>query len=524
MKIPVIPLAVAVTLVAIVVYLFNSASSGRPKVLGQPRLEKLVDLDGTETEVALAPDGSRLVAVASGDLWLFNIGDGSRRRLTETPESEGFPAWTPDGKRVTFTRGDNTFAASGKDFSSIQLLKENATSLSWSGTGRQAFVRDRTLWITDAGGMHDRKFLEPDANTEVSVRGPRFSPDSSQIAFIKTTLGLQGEVWLADVNAGAVRGLVADRWAENPLDVAWFADGRKLVYLTNRSGANALWLVNFSENTISPLTGPLDGVLLDRIGLAIWQDRIFLPRHAVDSNIVSSDGTAIAQTKDPEFEPAASPDGELVAYTIQKGNKFEIWTTEANGRNAAFRALGTQPRFSSNGFEVVYTHTDIEGKVDLRRVDIRDGSSETITDTPEIDFQPDWSPDGRTIVFSSGKGGAMGLWSLPSNGGKRLRLNDDGYYPRFSPDGRFLAYWNQGSLWTMDAGGKNPKRVQDDVAIPTPAGWVSGTPRTYLDPDINGGKTILPVFDVLPNGKLLTATVASKDTAIWTVNLTYVEK
>jgi Tol biopolymer transport system component len=523
MKIPVVPLAVATTLIAVVLYLFNSASSGQ-LTFGEPRLEKLADLEGTETEVAVAPDGSRLVAIVSGDLWLFNIADGSRKRLTQTDEFERFPAWTPDGKRLTFTKGQDTFVASGNDFSSSQLFKENATSMSWSATGRQVFVRNRTLWITDAAGLHDRAIVEPDDNPETAVIQPHFSPDSSQVSYIKTTAGLHGQVWVTDVTTGSIRGLVSDRWAENPLDTGWLADGKKLVYLTNRSGAYGLWVVDFGSNTLYPLTGPLNGVLLGRIGLAVSKDRIFLPRLGLNSDITLSDGTSIAHTNDTELEPAASPDGKLVAYTVQAGNKDEVWTAGIDGENPVFRALGTQPRFSPNGFEIVYTHTDIEGRVDLRKLDIRDASSETITDAQEIDFQPDWSPDGRTIAFASGKGGSIAIWSAPATGGKRIGLNDKGYYPRFSPDGRSLAYWSQAALWTMDADGKNPRSVRDGVTDPIPAAWFKGAPKTYLDPEVHNGKPILPAFDVLPDGRLVTATIASQDSAIWTVNLTYVPK
>ena len=523
LKIPVIPLVVATTLIVIVLYLFNSASSGN-LTFGEPRLEKLVDLEGTETEVALAPDSSRLVAVASGDLWLFNIIDGSRKRLTQTTESESFPAWSPDGKRVTFTKGKDTFVASWDDLTSSHLLKENATSLSWSATGRQAFVRNRTLWITDAAGLHDRAFVEPDDNPEVTVTQPHFSPNSTQVSYIKARAGLHGEVWLADVTTGSLRSLVADRHAENPLDTGWIEDGRKLVYLTNRSGAYGLWVVDFNANTLSPLTGPLNGVLLGRIGLAVSKDRIFLPRFSVNSDITLSDGTPVVHTSETELEPAASPDGNLIAYTVQKGNKHEVWTAGIHGENPTFRALGTQPRFSPNGFELVYTHTDIEGRSDLRKLDLRDASSETITDATEIDFQPDWSPDGRTIAFASGKSGSMALWSAPVAGGKRLGLNDNGYFPRFSPDGRSLAYWSQAALWTMDTDGRNPRKVREGVVDPFPAAWVKGAPKIYLDPEVNNGKPILPAFDVLPDGKLLTATIASQNTALWTVNLTYVPK
>jgi Tol biopolymer transport system component len=525
MKIPWVPLVVAATLIAGVVFLFNSMDSGQ-KVFGQPRLEKVADLEGAETEVSVAPDGARLVAVASGDLWLFDIASGSRERLTQTSDKESFPAWAPDGKRVAFTRGSDTFAleTTGRTSQEPELFKENATSLSWSMTGRLTFVRDRTLWVTDTGGTEERPILEPDANPEISVRGPRFSPDSQQIAFIKSSLGLRGEVWTIDSTNGRARALVADRWAENPVDIGWIEGGRKLVYLTNRSGGYGLWVVDLEANTIAPLTGMLNGILPDRIGIAAWQDRIFLPRYDLDSNIVASDGTVVAHTSDVEFEPAASPDGTSVAYTIQKENKFEIWIAGSQGESPTFRVLGTQPRFSANGFELIYTNTDILGQVDLRKVDIRDASSLSVTDAVEVDFEPDWSPDGRTIAFASNQGGPMTLWTMPTVGGKRRSLNASGYFPRFSPDGRSLSYWSQQALWTLDLKGGNPRRIRENLSEPTPSAWIKGSPKTFLDPEVNGGKTIWPAFDVLPDGRVLTAPIEIRESALWSVNLTYVEK
>lgn len=526
MKIPWLPLIIAATLITVVVFLFNSMDSG-PKVFGQPRLERIADLEGAETEVSMAPDGTQLVAVASGDLWLFDIASGSRQRLTQTLDKESFPAWAPDGKRLTFTRGRDTFAISATPVApplEAELFKENATSLSWSGTGRLAFVRDQTLWVADPGGTHERAFLEPDANSEVSVRGPRFSPNSEEIAFIKTNLGLRGEVWTVDASTGKARALVADRLAENPLDVGWIEEGKKLVYLTNRSGGYGLWVIDLEANTIAPLTGMLNGILPERVGIAAWQDRIFLPRYDLDSNILVSDGTMIAQTADVEFEPAGSPDGTLVAYTIQKENKFEIWTGGIQGEFPTFRVLGTQPRFSANGFELIYTHTDILGQVDLRKVDIRDASSSSVTDAFEVDFEPDWSPDGRTIVFASNQGGPMTLWTMPTVGGKRRSLNLSGYFPRFSPDGRSVSYWSRQALWTVDVQGGTPRRVRADLPDPTPSAWIKGSPKTFLDPEVNGGRTIWPGFDALPDGRVLTAPIEIRESALWAVNLTYVEE
>src|SRR5262245_25431392 len=158
-----------------------------------------------------------------------------------------------------------------------------------------------------------------------------------------------------------VRPLVMDRAAENPLDLGWINNGQDLAYLTNRAGAYSVWYVDFVSSTINPLTQPLMTVPLARVGLAVAKDRVILPRHFVDSNIVRSDGVIIANSDKLEFQPAASPDGKLVAYTVADENKFEIWTARVNGEKPAFRTLGKEPRFSANGFEIIYSHTDLTG-------------------------------------------------------------------------------------------------------------------------------------------------------------------
>jgi Tol biopolymer transport system component len=520
MRLPIIPFVIAVTLLTAVWYLFNSSRPSR-RILDVPKLSRLADLDGIETEVAVSLDGQRFAVIVSGDLWLLNLNSGARKQLTRTPESESFPAWTPDGKRITYTRGPNTYAID-PDTASEELFRKAATSLSWSQTGRTAFVRDRALWIADAT-EDEKKLVDAETIPDIDIRAPRFSPDALQIAFIKSQLGIRGEVWSVDAMNGMVRSLVLDRSAENAVDVCWINEGKELAFLTNRAGAYSIWYVEFADSTIRPLTQPLMTVPLALVGMAAYRDRLVVPRHFVDSNIVLSDGKPIANSDKIEFQPSVSHDGTRVAYTVADENKFGIWTVGINGENPIFRTLGREPRFSPSGFEIVYTYTDLNGNDDIWKLDIRNGSAERMTDADEIDVTPDWSPDGQSMAFASARGGAISLWTIPASGGKRLRINDGGYAPRYSMDSKSISFWNQQSLWTMELQGKNLREIASDLFEPVSSVWskTKGGPAVLTKPPVD--RAAWPGFDMLPDGRFVFAPIDIRETALWAIDLTYKE-
>src|SRR5262245_4348338 len=131
MRLPIVPFIIAATLLSAVFYLFTSMSGPGRRMLDVPRLNRLADIEGIETEVAIAPEGNRYAVVSDGDLWILDSAAASRQQVTHTPEAETFPNWTPDGKKVTFSRGPDTFVLN-VDSKSEELFRNDTTSLSWS--------------------------------------------------------------------------------------------------------------------------------------------------------------------------------------------------------------------------------------------------------------------------------------------------------------------------------------------------------------------------------------------------------
>ena len=85
MRLPIIPILVAATLLGAVWYLFTATRPDR-RTLTAPHLTRLADIEGTETEVAFTPDGESLAVVSSGDLWVLKLSSGEKKQLTHTPE------------------------------------------------------------------------------------------------------------------------------------------------------------------------------------------------------------------------------------------------------------------------------------------------------------------------------------------------------------------------------------------------------------------------------------------------------
>lgn len=251
----------------------NGEPESRVEGCGKPFWPICGDFNGSQ--LAWAPDGSRLIVLRQGSLDVVDIERETHERLTVgcQPRTcfEMHPAWAPNGSAIAFTRM-RAYTRGNVQTAALYSVKPDGSSLrrlttwsafaeypawspdgsmiafstqSWRGTGIHVMAADgsnlhRVSFVPNKAGM------APDA-----TRFHAWSPDGQQIAYVNTPLtriGVVAELWV--VRADGTKSKRLYRSAAYPEDISrptWSPDGNYIalaIRLLDHPRSSGLFVVN----------------------------------------------------------------------------------------------------------------------------------------------------------------------------------------------------------------------------------------------------------------------------------------
>ncbi|MEO1582869.1 MAG: Tol-Pal system beta propeller repeat protein TolB, partial [Pseudomonadota bacterium] len=173
------------------------------------------------------------------------------------------------------------------------------------------------------------------------------------------------------------------------------------------------------------------------------------PKQQYQLIVADADGNnefVLLESPQPIMSPAWSPDGRQLAYVSFELGRAQVYVQSL--RTGTRRVVSDKPgvnnapAWSPDGRELALTRSDADGNLDIYLVPVI-GSGETrLTQRRSIDTEPAWSRDGKTIYFTSDRGGAPQIYEVPVSGGDVSRVTFEGRYnarPRVSADGEAIA-------------------------------------------------------------------------------------
>lgn len=220
--------------------------------------------------------------------------------------------------------------------------------------------------------------------------------------------------------------------------------------------------------------------------------------------IISSDGsTPHLVTKGSQENACWSPDGKWVAFEmgaqIYKAPINENGVDTSNLVQLTFAGRNFFPAWRSDGDWIAYD-SDLDEPNGANVIWIMRNDGTEAKDISEHGVgecrMPDWSPDGKLMVYQRYIGdGAPEIFRMDSSGKNSTQLtHDDGFdnYPRYSPSGTKIAFESNTQIWTMDADGTNLRRLTSDGGMQpswSPDGqkivYIGFTQKEY-NPESNG--------------------------------------
>lgn len=435
---------VALALIVWAAMFFRWTSDGATAGPGFSR-HSLTRLPGSEYQPVLSRDGAKVAFVWDQEgkhgtaIFVKGPEDDEPRKVSGEGFEYSSPAWSPDGRQLAYLRYETgglklvvRSERGGEERVVADLYRTryglNCRHLDWSPDESTLVVDDKRerngplgLYLVDLSNGAKTLLVEPSEGSIGDV-DPRFSPDGSQVAFVRLNTRFRHDLFTIDLKGHTLSQRTSDQKAIGGHD--WSADGRRLFFSSNRAGEFQIWSL------------PLDGTKPVATGLAspnplqlstaransklvfsdVLQD-LNIYRLDLAANVPPTGGwTRVVSSTGEEILPQLSPDGRLLCFHSDRSGEGQLWVSE-----------------------------------------VSTGKAIQITRSPVNPVAGRWSPDSRTILFNDGHTSLQ--YAVAAGGGtpRLLGTKDNfGVHPIFSHDGQQI-YFNHAGIQQSTLDGRRLK-------------------------------------------------------------------
>jgi tricorn protease len=404
-----------------------------------------------------SPDGSEIAFVSGGDIWTVSSKGGEARLLVSHPATESKPMYSPDGRRLAFVssrtgNGDIyvlTFATG--ELKRLTFSDAPDQLDGWSHDGRWIYFSSSSA---DISGMNDVFRVGAEGGTPMPVAADRYaseyfsapSPDGKALAI--TARGIvssqwwrkghshldESEIWLVHDGLPPTYERMSEAGGAKDAWPMWSSDGRSLYYVSDRSGAQNIWTRQLSGGRSRQLTRFSDG-------------RVLWPSISYDGRIITFErdfgvwklDTESGQANAVAIERRGAPAGTGTEH-LALSDRFPAMKLSPDGKKAAFIAHGE-----------IFATSAKDG-----------GEAQRITRSGANNIQIEWAPDSLRLAYASDREGDWHIFTFDFASSTETRLTGGAIdlYPRFSPDGKQIAFERSGhEVRVLDLDSKQERSV-----------------------------------------------------------------
>ncbi len=449
---------------------------------------------GDQNAPDFSPDGSRVVFTwdegGSRHLYVKAVGAANQVELTSGDVDDSYPKWSPDGEWIAFQRSAGgrqstvVMPAGGGNIREI-YKGVSCTGLTWSNDSRALVCgggERAPLILLPLENGPARRITSPPRDEGDEL--PAWSPREPAILFVRGRRSAEADLYLLRLRRdwtpdGAPRRVTFENASMDlPHEVAWTADGREAIWAMSKSAAFALTLHRIPVFNGGPVEAlPFVGSGVHAPAVARQGNRLAFVRWSYDVDIWRADGHSAQRhpvsSTELEWAPEYSPDGTRIAFESDRSGAQEIWIARSDGRDPVqitnFGRHCGSPQWSPDGKWIVFDAYMGNGGWDIWTVGSAGGTPRRLTTggvtSPGTSNVPTFSHDGKWVYYSSYKT-FVRVYRVPFAGGMAEQVTPDN---RFGPalestDGKTLYYFRNAGhfrqLWSRPLSGGSERPVE----------------------------------------------------------------